>query len=64
MRKFRWSLGVGTEKRANTVRSDSRLTTNQRSTHLMLHLHLVKPKSWITVKPEAISYSKIDWRFK
>jgi len=30
----------------------------------MLHLHLVKPKSWITVKPEAISYSKIDWRFK
>jgi hypothetical protein len=59
MRKFQWSLGVGTKKRANAVRSDPRLMTNRRSIHPTLHLHLVKPKSWITVKPEAISYSKI-----
>src|SRR5271163_334654 len=51
MRKFQWSLGVGTEKQANAVRSDSRLMTNRRSTHLTFHLHLVKPKSWITGKP-------------
>jgi hypothetical protein len=48
MRKFLGSLGVGTEKRANAVRSDSRLMTNRQSTHLTFHLHLMKPKSWIT----------------
>jgi hypothetical protein len=51
MPKFQWSLDVGTEKRANPVRSDSRLMTNRRFTHLTLYLHLVKLKSWITGKP-------------
>ena len=63
MRKFQWSLGVGTEKQANAVRSDSRLMTNRRSTHLTFHLHLVKPKSWITGNPEVIwrSSRKVGW---